>query len=344
MAKIILKNNSSAKMRITTSDGHPSDKNTSIFQFANNPADIVTHIYTRDQTQNINGPQLSDYAIYNNSAIPTTLPNGEADYNGTDQMLSLQSSAVVNFGSSLGNGFTFSTWSKISEDNPLNTYLMGTVASNNVIFGIILNRGGSISRDQAVHGNTLFYLRSSDSKYTTGYIEKNICTDKYINLTWTGQIDTNTGKYVCEVFVNGHKVPYYPINQEIDNTSTWSNFNYGLGVGLWSRGSYNNSTYDSYTYKNSTRYAKFINSTFTLYNRPLTEFEIKANYNFHKETFGILEEIKIPFIKVKTSSLATQENFSSDEGWVGRLQDPDLEMTNGVEAYSDSFEQSEGWQ
>jgi len=342
MAKIKLKNNKTSKLKITVTDGHQTTDNISRFQFIDNPSDIVTHVYTRDQEQNINGPQISDYLIYNNSIIPDTLINGEVEYNGTNQMLSLQSSAVVNFGSSLGNGFTFSTWSKISEDNPPNTYLMGTAASNNVIFGIILNRGGSISRNQIVHGNTLFYLRSSNSKYTTGFIDKNICTGEYVNLAWTGQIEPSTGKYVCEVFVNGNRIPYYPIDQEIDNTSTWSNLNYGLGVGLWSQGSYNTS--NSYTYKNSTRYAKFINSTFTLYNRPLADFEIKSNYNSQKENFGLLDKIKIPFIKVKTSSHVTQENFSSAGGWIGRLYDPDLEMTNGVETYSDSFEQSDGWQ
>lgn len=345
MTKIfITKKNTKSKMTVSVQDGDRIGEDDTSFAFLDNPADIITHIYLRDQTKNISAPSINEYTLYSTktngvtqpSTFPVALNNGDYYYNGTNSMVSIIKTSVKDFLMTNQGEFTISMWVKISSDNPLNSYLMGGVEANTAI-GIILNRSSIDSIDHKIYGNTLFYLKSNSANVTFGYIKKNICNNKYINLTWVSKIEA--GKHTFQIFINGQKVTFYLSKQLITDTDTFSSLSKGLGLGLWARdyttpNATNTQISDS---SNINRYAKFTNSTFTIYDRPLTQLEIMRNYNSEKQNYEI--ETEVPIVKIFKKTNRYNNIFSSGEGWPGVIQNPDKEATDSIEEkFLENFE------
>lgn len=293
---------------------------------SNNANDVVMHLDLRDATKSVNPPaaDYSDYYLYSSKnvypGIPITIQEGDeagdSIYSGIFDMLAIKKNDLINFGTQIGNGFTLSMWVKISHNNPnlsgwhgpdgINGYgyakstysdLVGTISTSNpTIFGITMNRGIEGSRNSEIRGNTLFYIRSADSKYTTGFVKNNISNNNWSNLVWVGQFIDN--KLTYRIYLNGQKVIYYPIDEEITSSSTWGALDNGLGFGLWSSTDsdsssefvslLNNITTGARPNLNSSmsnRHGKFQISTFTLYRKPLTDFQIFSDYKYYKERY-----------------------------------------------------------
>lgn len=289
---------------------------------SNNVNDVIMHLDLRDATKSVKppNPNYSDYYLYSSQNVkpyaPTTITSqeeaGDSLYNGTTNMIAIKKTDIINFGTEIGNGFTMSMWIKVSKNNPnyiewysgsnsgysiaktVQSHLVGTVStSNNMAFGIIMNRGAEGNRDLQIKNNTVFYIRSQDSKYTTGFIKKSIMNDEWTNLTWVADYVDN--KLIYKIFINGQKVQYYPINEEITSSSTWATLDNGLGFGLWSKtdsdagsefipvlGSYSSLDYNS---NQTNSHGKFQLSTFTLYRKPLTDFQVFSDYKYYKERY-----------------------------------------------------------
>jgi len=317
--------------RISYYNNDPSDV-LQTYQFhalePENADDVVMHLDLRNEANSINPPaaDYSDYYLYSSAnavpGIPITIEQGEeagdSIYNGMWDNMTIKKQNIIDFGNIIGNGFTLSMWIKISHNNPnsdwyrttseggagssdtktLRSDIVGSFStSNNMSFGIMLNKGRGNDKDLDNKGNTLFSIRSEDQKYTAGYITNKIMTDEWINLAWVGKIDPEQDKMIFEIYVNGQKAQYYPILEEINSTSTWAPLDNGLGFGLWSStdsdtdsefvsiAEYLGGSRPNLNSNSTNSHGRFQLSTFTLYKKALSASQVFGDYRYHKERY-----------------------------------------------------------
>lgn len=193
---------------------------------------------------------------------------GSLIFDGVNDYISI-SSNFNSFGNIIGNGFTIELWMKTTSN--VYSQILGTTNNgNSVNISISTNRGVSSRDNLNSPGATQFYLRDVNGAFLVGYITTNIYDGLWHNIKWR-IVDTTSSYFDC--YVDGVLQQINYTDQE--TLTSWSNFDFSLLIGcLNNRGT-------------ASAFSNIEIAKTSIYNRALTEAEIKQSFNALRGRFGL---------------------------------------------------------